>query len=309
MKKFLTILLALTLVLSLAACGEPTGKRLGRNKTVILVTCEEGQASCPVCKEALAGLTAAEEEFGMAVQVLQPASGEEREGQLLAAAAESPDLVLAGCSVLAEAAVSAAKQYPEVSFAVLDALLLEQSGGSSGNRSNLLGVTFAEFEGAYLAGVLAGSRGQAVTGFVGAEEDASGKAQEAAFKAGLQSVKSDGTVLVSYAGFSADANEAAALIAAQKKFGAEVFFAASPYADGSICDFGVQKNYGAAVQLVIESALRGEFAGGTVSYGVKEDCVTYADFAGKADAAALERVSQCMEQIKEGTLVVPKGVN
>lgn len=300
MKKVICLLLVLLLVLGLAACGEPTGKRLGRNKTVALVTCEN--SACAICAGAEAGLKTAEAEFQMAVTLLRAGSAEDREAQLLAAAAEAPNLVLAGCPALAQAAESVAKQNPNLSFAVLDAV--------TSGTDNLLGITFAEYEGAYLAGILAGFSGQTVVGFVGAEEDAAGKAQEAAFKAGLKAAGSAATVLVSYVGYPEDVALAADLIKAQKSHGAAMFFVANPYADSSLCDYGVKKCYDIATHLVIETALKGELAGGIfTTFGVKEDCVTYIDFAGQASAAALELLNGSASQIKEGTLSVPKGVN
>lgn len=167
--------------------------------------------------------------------------GEDRE-QLLRVLAEQGCALVCGIGQgYAEAAAKVAKDHPGQRFAVIDAVIDTASDSgraslSSAAASNICFVSFAEAEGSFLAGALAGlvamEKPGAKVGFMGGMDDAATHRYEAGFIAGAASVNAalrrPGMILVQYCGRDARALEDPAMASAiaqdMYRAGAEIVY-------------------------------------------------------------------------------------
>ncbi len=101
---------------------------------------------------------------------------------------------------MADATTTAAKAYPMVTFALIDA-----PSGAQPNLPNLHWLTFDMRPGAYLAGTLAAGVSHAhVVGFVGGKDTPAQRQLLAAYRAGAQLQDSRVSVLERFAGDDGD---------------------------------------------------------------------------------------------------------
>ncbi|GLW05485.1 BMP family ABC transporter substrate-binding protein [Microtetraspora sp. NBRC 13810] len=175
---------------------------------------------------AYAGLERAKTELGADIRELSPAGDGSNRGamlQQLADAGYNP-IIAVGFAYEPELKTVAA-EYPDVQFAIVDA-------GSVG--PNVTGLTFAEQQGSYLAGVAAAAKTKTNhIGFVGGPESKLIQKFEAGYVAGAKATKPDIKIDISYLG--ADGDFAAfkapdkGKIAAEKMYqaGADIVYHAS----------------------------------------------------------------------------------
>ncbi|MCG5220737.1 BMP family ABC transporter substrate-binding protein [Streptosporangium soli] len=133
---------------------------------------------------AYAGLERAQKELGAEIKDLSPAGDGSNRGALLEQLAQAGYNPIIGIGFAYEADVKkVAAEYPDLQFAIVDS-------GSSG--PNVTGLTFAEHQGSYLAGVAAALKSKSGhIGFVGGVKGALIEKFEAGFVAGAKATKPD----------------------------------------------------------------------------------------------------------------------
>ena len=196
MKKILSVVLAASLCLSLAACGseepaETTAAAAAETEAAAAETeaaAEETEAAaeesadpirvCVVytgnlgdksyndsCNE---GAQKAVEDFGIELKSLEGSTAEEWESNLLAACEDGYDLVIGASSNIADYITEHGPNYPDTKFAVIDTTV---------DLPNVQSISFAQNEGSFLAGAaaamftekteIAGVNEDAIIGWVG----------------------------------------------------------------------------------------------------------------------------------------------
>ena len=173
MKKILSVVLAASLCLSLAACGseepaETTAAAAAETEAAAAETeaaAEETEAAeesadpirvCVVytgnlgdksyndsCNE---GAQKAVTDFGIELKSLEGATAEEWESNLLAACEDGYDLVIGASSNIADYITEHGPNYPDTKFAVIDTTV---------DLPNVQSISFAQNEGSFLAGAAA----------------------------------------------------------------------------------------------------------------------------------------------------------
>lgn len=144
-------------------------------------------------QSAYEGLLAAEKNMGVEITTLEAASdGSNREANLRQLAEDGNGLVIAVGFLFAEDLATVAKDYPDTSFAIVDASV------EAPNVANLL---FAAEQGSYLVGAIAAQSTQTNdVGFIGGQDGALIHTFEAGFTAGVEKVNPDAKVEVKYLG-------------------------------------------------------------------------------------------------------------
>ena len=133
-------------------------------------------------------------------------------------AAGSYNLIFGVGFALNNAVKDAAKEHTDINYVLIDDVIKDQ-------KNNVVSVTFADNESAYLAGVAAAKTTKTKqVGFVGGIESEVISRFEAGFKAGVASVDSSIKVQVDYAGSFGDNAKGKTIAAAQYAAGADVVY-------------------------------------------------------------------------------------
>ncbi|WP_411345692.1 BMP family lipoprotein [Paenibacillus sp. WLX1005] len=233
---------------------------------------------------------------------------------------------------LADAINTVAKQNPDSKLAIIDSVV---------DQPNVKSVTFAENEGSFLVGVIAGKMTKTnKIGFVGGEKSPLIQRFEAGFKAGIQAVNPDATLQVNYAGAfdKPDVGKSAAatlyndgvdiIFHAAGATGTGVFNEASARVNAGqqVWVIGVDKDQSlefgdkvtltsmikrvdTAVEKVSQEVIDGTFKGGTETLGLKDDGVGVAETSSKnVPADVLKLVDEYKAKIISGEVKVPDTV-
>ncbi|WP_411349427.1 BMP family lipoprotein [Paenibacillus sp. WLX2291] len=233
---------------------------------------------------------------------------------------------------LADAIDTVAKQNPDSKLAIIDSVV---------DQPNVKSVTFAENEGSFLVGVIAGKMTKTnKIGFVGGEKSPLIQRFEAGFKAGIQAVNPDATLQVNYAGAfdKPDVGKSAAatlyndgvdiIFHAAGATGTGVFNEASARVNAGqqVWVIGVDKDQSlefgdkvtltsmikrvdTAVEKVSQEVIDGTFKGGTETLGLKDDGVGVAETSSKnVPADVLKLVDEYKAKIISGEVKVPDTV-
>jgi basic membrane protein A len=176
---------------------------------------------------AYAGLLRAQRELGARVELLEPASSEDREAAMRLFAARGFDLVVAVGFVFSSDVDRVARDFPAVRFACVD-----YAPPPGGPPPNVAGLVFHDEEGSYLVGAVAGlvSKTRQV-GFVGGMRGPLIRRFEAGYQAGVKAACPTCVVHAAYVGTSPEAYRdparAKALAIAEISAGADVLYHAS----------------------------------------------------------------------------------
>ena len=136
-------------------------------------------------------------------------------------AAGSYNLIFGVGFALHNAVEEAAKDHSDLNYVLIDDVIKDQ-------KNNVVSVTFADNESAYLAGVAAAKTTKTKqVGFVGGIESEVISRFAAGFKAGVESVDPSIKVQVDYAGSFGDAAKGKTIAAAQYAAGADVVYQAA----------------------------------------------------------------------------------
>lgn len=281
------------------------------------------------------GLDQAKEELGVEVDEVEASQGENdaaREDRL-------NQLVDAGCTniigvgyIYAKAIGGAAKDNPDVSFAIID----DASADSEGK--NVAQLVFAEHEGSFLVGAAAALKSKSgKVGFIGGTDVPLINKFEAGFKAGAQAVDPKIDIQTKYlaedgSGFADPAKGKTAAEGMYDK-GADVIYHAAGGSGSGLFEaakankkmaIGVDsdqaktaekdvqdviitsmvKNVNVAVFDYIKASTEGEPLSGLQEFDLKDGGVSYATTGGKIDDITKE-LDDYKQQIVDGKITVP----
>jgi len=204
------------------------------------------------------GAQRAAQELGVQIFDFEPADPSQVGQGIRTFAEEGFDLVI-GVGFANEPAITAtAKEFPNVKFAVIDAVPGE------GQLPNALGVVFREHEGSFLVGYVAGKLSRTgVVGFIGGMDIPLIHKFEAGFRAGAEYAFQEdgiqGRVLVGYVGNTPaawnDPAKAKEIASSQARQGADIIYAAAGGSGLGLIDFVKEEmclREGGAVRFVRE---------------------------------------------------------
>lgn len=277
--------------------------------------------------EALKNLTAT---TGAETKYLESKGEADMEPNLNSFVREGFDLTWGIGFLFTDALTKVASENPDAKLAVIDAEV---------QAPNVASVTFAEHEGSYLVGVVAGLMTKSNNiGFVGGLEIPVITRFEKGFIAGVEAVNPEAKVTVSYAGAFDKPDQGKSIAATMYNDGADIIFHASGGTGNGVfneaierkkngedvwvigvdkdqsLEFGdevtltsMMKGVEAAVTKVSKDLINGTWAGGTTQVlGLKDDAVGLPETSTKnVPADVLEKVEEYKQKIISGEITVP----
>lgn len=291
------------LSIGLLGCGgggqdQGDGEAAGESFRVGLVFDVGGKGDKSFNDSAYAGVVRAHEEFGIEYTDFEPGQDADRETGLRKLAARNYDMVIGVGFLFTDAIRSVAAAFPETKFVLID--------GRVEGVDNVAALVFREQEGSYLVGALAALTSKTgKVGFIGGMDVPLIHRFEAGYRAGARSVDADVEVFVNYAGVTpeafADPVKGKEMARSQMSRGADVLYHASGVTglgvieaarEGGAYAIGVDANQNhvapgtmltsmvkridVSIHRLIGDAIRGDFRGGLVEYGLAENAVGWA---------------------------------
>ncbi|MBD2872648.1 BMP family lipoprotein [Paenibacillus arenilitoris] len=343
----LVMLMALTLVLS--ACGgaknnaeggaggnagqngeEVESDGTGKDFNIGMVTDVGGVNDKSFNQSAWEALKKVTAETGAATKYLESKGDADMEPNLNSFVKEGFDLTWGIGFLFNEAMTKVATENPEAKLGVID---------SEVKLPNVVSVSFAENEGSFLVGVVAGMMTKTnKIGFVGGLEIPVIKKFEAGFKAGIAAVKPDAKVEVNYTGDFGKPDLGKLAAATMYDAGVDIIFHAAGGTGNGVfneaidrkkngadiwvigvdkdqsLEFGdevtltsMMKGVEAAVHKVSKDLIAGNWAGGTTQVlGLKDDAVGLPETSSKnVPAEVLAKVEEYKQKIVSGEIKVP----
>ncbi len=318
MKKALSLLLVVLLVGSmLAGCAAEE-----QNAVVGMITDTGGLGDQSFNDSAWAGMTRAEEEFGISKKVLESETADDYFPNLVSFAEEDADLVVGVGFLFNEAMIQAAEKFPEQKFAIVDSVV---------EADNVASITFAENEGSFLVGVIAGMQTETnKVGFIGGMKFPLIEKFEYGFRAGVKAVNPEAEVFVNYADSFEDAAKGKEIALVQHQKGADVIYHAAGGVGVGLIQaaeeegfwaIGVDQDQSAlspsnvlcsmikrvdnAVFQTIEAVQNDTFEGGVSLFDLKANGVGYSDDAGNLSDELKAAADKYADAVKDGTIKVP----
>ncbi|MGI8938058.1 MAG: BMP family lipoprotein [Iamia sp.] len=279
------------------------------------------------------GLIAAEEDFGVETQVLEPNEDGSNRGDLLRSLAEDDyDLVIGVGFLFAESMEPLATEFPDVSFAIID--------DASFEADNVTSLIFAAEQGSFLVGAAAALKsGTGKIGFIGGVNTELIQTFQAGFEAGVAQVNPDAEVQVNYIteppDFDGFADPASAKTIADGMYAddIDVVYHAAGGSGGGLFEsataedrlaIGVDsdqyqtvdeetqpciltsmlKRVDVAVYSAVEQLANDELASGTEEFNLENDGIAYATDGGQLDDVSGE-LDDLQQQIIDGDIEVP----
>ncbi len=224
-KQWLGLGLVAVAAVGLAACGNRSSRKADSSSDVktkaAIVTDTGGVDDKSFNQSAWEGLQAWGKEHNLAKDkgfTYFQSTSEADYANNLQQAAGSYNLIFGVGFALHNAVEEAAKDHSDLNYVLIDDVIKDQ-------KNNVVSVTFADNESAYLAGVAAAKTTKTKqVGFVGGIESEVISRFEAGFKAGVASVDSSIKVQVDYAGSFGDNAKGKTIAAAQYAAGADVVY-------------------------------------------------------------------------------------
>lgn len=338
-KLSLIMLLAFSVVL--AGCGKKKeetgasgGDSAGTAKSAVkvgLVTDVGGVNDKSFNQSAWEALEGLKKDKGIDAQYLQSKSKEEYVTNLNKYVKGKYDLTWGIGFDLGADMKTVADQNPEAHLAIIDAVV---------DSPNVRSVTFAENEGAFLVGVVAGKMTKTgKVGFVGGSKIPVIERFEAGFKAGVKAANKDAKISINYTGAFDKPDQGKAAASTMYNDGVDIIFHASGAtgtgvfneaksrnkAGGSkVWVIGVDKDQSlefgddvtltsmvkgvtTAVDKVTKEVIDGTFKGGSEMLGLKENGVGLAETSTKnVPADVLKEVEDYKQKIISGEIKVPE---
>jgi basic membrane protein A len=282
------------------------------------------------------GLVRAQRELGVAIEILEPASSEDRESGMRLFAARGFDLVIGVGFIFSSDVDRVARDFPAVKFTCVD-----YAPGAGGPPPNVAGLDFHEEQGSFLVGAVAG----AVTrtkhvGFVGGMQTPLIARFEAGYRAGVRAACPACEVHAAYAGTTPDAFKDPAagksIAIAEIASGADVLYHAAGATghgvfeaahDARCAAIGVDadqydempdtvitsmiKRADVTVFDTIRAAAEGRFEGGVHFFGVADGAVDYVHegpHAARLPPDVIARVEGLRRDLVAGRVVVPSSL-
>ena len=227
-KQWLGLGLVAVAAVGLAACGNRSSRNAASSSDVktkaAIVTDTGGVDDKSFNQSAWEGLQAWGKEHNLAKDkgfTYFQSTSEADYANNLQQAAGSYNLIFGVGFALHNAVEEAAKEHSDLNYVLIDDVIKDQ-------KNNVVSVTFADNESAYLAGVAAAKTTKTKqVGFVGGIESEVISRFAAGFKAGVESVDPSIKVQVDYAGSFGDAAKGKTIAAAQYAAGADVVYQAA----------------------------------------------------------------------------------
>ena len=224
-KQWLGLGLVAVAAVGLAACGNRSSRKAASSSDVktkaAIVTDTGGVDDKSFNQSAWEGLQAWGKEHNLSKDngfTYFQSTSEADYANNLQQAAGSYNLIFGVGFALHNAVEEAAKEHSDLNYVLIDDVIKDQ-------KNNVVSVTFADNESAYLAGVAAAKTTKTKqVGFVGGIESEVISRFEAGFKAGVASVDSSIKVQVDYAGSFGDNAKGKTIAAAQYAAGADVVY-------------------------------------------------------------------------------------
>ena len=331
MKRSLVLLGAVVLV---AGCGgsgnkssaNTTGKS-GSNLKVGLVTDVGGLNDRGFNHLSYVGLLRAQKDFGLQQRVYQATSTQQYVPNLSTFARQKYNLTIGVGFTEAEAIDTAAHNFPNSHFAIVD---VDQTTEPH-KPPNLLGLLFREQETGYLVGYLAGLEekrlpGKDVIGSVGGQKQPPVDRFIAGYQAGAKAADPGITVLNGYSQDFADQQKCKEIALDQIAQGAGVVFQVAGGCGLGALEAAKQKNVwgigvdadqsflgphiltsavkrvDTAVFLAVKSVADGKFKGGNVTYGLKDNGVALGKISPKVPQSEVTKVQKIRAEIISGKI-------
>src|SRR6266498_845014 len=324
----------LGVVVLVAGCGGGGGKSssstasTGGSKLKIgLVTDIGGLNDRGVNHLSYLGLQRAQSELGVQQRVFQAKSTQEYVPNLSTFARQGYDLTIGVGFTEADAIDTAATNFPNSKFAIVDVDQTEEKH----KPANLLGLLFREQETGYLVGYLAGLEekrrpGKDVIGSVGGQKQPPVDRFIAGYQAGAKAADPGITVLNGYSQDFADQQKCKEIALNQIAEGAGVVFqvaggcglgALEAAKEKDVWGIGVDadqsflgphiltsavKRVDTAVFLAIKSVADGKFKGGNVTYGLKDNGVALGKVSPKVPKSEVAKVQKIRADIISGKI-------
>lgn len=267
------------------------------------------------------GLQEAAKELGVEVAYAENVTDADAERLLRDFASRGYNLIFAHSFSFGDAALNAAEDFPNVTF---------MAGTAASLADNLGTYSNPDYQGAYLAGMLAaGASKSGTVGWVGGMPAPNMLANLHAYEAGAEEGKPGTKVLHTFIGSWFDPPKAKEAAIAQTEQGADVLsaqgvgvidaaIAKNVWALGAMTDqnhlgpknvlTSVTWNLGPLVVDVAKAVEAGTWKSENWSYGIAKGSVGLADFHGldsNVDPEVMKRVNDKIEAIKAGSFEVP----
>lgn len=318
-KKIIALLLTTVLVLTLAVgCTSKTEK-----VTIGMITDTGGLGDQSFNDSAWDGLARAEKELGIERKVLESETADDYLPNLTSFAEENMDLIIGVGFLFNESMKTAAEQFPNQKFAIIDSVV---------DAPNVASLTFKEEEGSFLVGVIAGLTTKTnKIGFIGGMKFPLIEKFEYGFRAGVKAVNPNAEVFVNYADSFEDAAKGKEIALVQHEKGADVIYHAAGGVGVGLIEaakekgfwaIGVDKDQSAlapknvlcsmvkrvdnATFYVAKAVKEGKFEGKVYTYGLKEEGVGYSDKAGNLSQELKDAAEKYKKAIIDGKISVPK---
>jgi basic membrane protein A and related proteins len=324
------------LALGLVACGgdddaADTGSTPSSDVSVALVT-DVGQLNDRGFNQlAYQGLKRAKRELGIRSRVVESQSAADYVPNYAALARQNFDLIIGVGFAQGDAIDTAATQFPNTKFAIID---VDQSGLKH-KPTNVVGLLFKEQEVGYLAGYLAGltqkrAGGRDVIGSVGGFKEPPVDRFIAGYQAGAREALPGITTLNGYSSNWDDQAKCKEIALRQIARGAGIVFqvagecglgALSAAKEESVWGIGVDadqsflgpfvltsalKRVDAAVFQTIRSVVDDRWEGGrNLTFGLEQDGVGLGKISAKVPQEDLDALEQVKERIRSGEISVP----
>jgi basic membrane protein A len=331
MKRSLALLGVVVLV---AGCGGGGGKSSsstssqgGKEIRVGLVTDIGGLNDRGFNHLSFLGLQRAQSQLGIQQRVFQAKSTQEYVPNLSTFARQGYDLTIGVGFTEADAVDTAATNFPKSNFAIVDVDQTEEKH----KPANLLGLLFREQETGYLVGYLAGLEekrrpGKDVIGSVGGQKQPPVDRFIAGYQAGAKAADPGITVLNNYSEDFADQAKCKQIALNQIEQGAGVIFqvaggcglgALDAAKEKGVWGIGVDadqsflgphiltsavKRVDTAVFLAIKSVVDGNFKGGNMIFGLKQNGVGIGKISAKVPKSEVAKVNQVRADIISGKI-------
>ena len=178
------------------------------------------------------GALRASRELGMAIKLIEPGEGTDREAGIRLLAAEGVELVVGVGFIFSDDLTRLAREYPKIAFAGVDFAVQMKDGQPVPPPRNLAALKFREEEGSFLVGAVAGLVSKSrVVGFIGGMDIPLIHKFEAGYRAGVREVCPACRVVVGYAGVTPEAfrnpGKGKELALNQMESGADVIYQAA----------------------------------------------------------------------------------
>lgn len=295
----------------------------GEDFTLAMITDTGGLGDQSFNDSSWAGLQQAEAEYGADIKVLESNTADDYLPNLTSFAEEEVDIIFGVGFLFEESMMTASEIFPDQYFAIVDAVV---------DAPNVASLTFAEHEGSFLVGTIAGTATETdVVGFIGGLKFPLIEKFEYGFRAGVKAVNPDAEVLVNYADSFEDAAKGKEIALVQNQSGADIIFHAAGGVGVGLIQAAEEQGFWAigvdqdqsrlapdnvlcsmikrvdvATFTVSEEVINGNFQAGVKVFDLHNDGVGYSDDAGNLTDDLKAVADQYKEMIKAGEFMVPQ---